>query len=138
MLKRIVHVAIAVANLDRACEFWQDVMGARIEGRRVVPGEKTEVAFVNLDAGTRLELLAPTEDNSPVARFLARYGPGMHHISFEVDNIEERLQYLEEHGIKLVDRTPRAGAEDNRIAFLHPSSTLGTLIELSEGAPEPA
>lgn len=136
MLKRIAHVAIAVADLDRACEFWQDVMGARIESRRVVAGQKVEVAFVSLNAGTRLELLAATEDDSPVARYLAKHGPGLHHICFEVDNIAERLKHLEEHGIKLVDRIPRAGAEDDQVAFLHPSSTLGALIELSEGKTE--
>lgn len=136
MLKRIAHVAIAVADLDRACEFWQDVMGARIEGRRVVAGQKVEVAFVSLNAGTRLELLAPTEDDSPVGRYLAKHGPGLHHICFEVDNIEARLKHLEEHGIRLVDRTPRVGAEDDQVAFLHPSSTLGALIELSEGKTE--
>ena len=132
MHKGITHIAVAVGNLDRACAFWHDVMGAEIEGRTVVPAQKAEVAFVKLGDGARLELLAPTDDDSPVARFLAKNGPGMHHICLAVDDIAAHLEHLADHGIKLIDREPRPGAEGHRIAFLHPSSTLGTLIELSE------
>jgi methylmalonyl-CoA/ethylmalonyl-CoA epimerase len=132
VLKRIMHVAVAVGNLDRACEFWRDVMGAEIEGRTPVPGQNVEVAFVRLDGDTRLELLSSTDDDSPVARFLAKHGPGLHHICFAVDNLATHLKHLAEHGVRLVDREPRPGAEGDLIAFLHPSSTLGTLIELSE------
>jgi len=132
MLKKIAHVALVVKNLDRACAFYRDVLGARIEGRRLVPSQKAEVAFVVFDEGTRLELLAPTEEDSVLGKFLRKHGPGLHHISFEVDRIEQRLEYLTDHGVKVIDQTPRPGAEDDRIAFLHPSSTLGALIELSE------
>jgi methylmalonyl-CoA/ethylmalonyl-CoA epimerase len=132
VLKRISHVAVAVLNLDRACEFWRDVMGAEVSERRVIEEQKVEVAFVDVGGETRFELLCPTEENSPVGRFLAKHGPGLHHVCFDVDKIEDCLTHLADHGIKLVDDKPRPGAEGDRIAFLHPTSTLGALIELSE------
>jgi methylmalonyl-CoA/ethylmalonyl-CoA epimerase len=132
MLKRLAHVAIAVQNLDRACAFYREVLGGRVEGRRILSGQKVEVAFVVFDQGAKIELLSPTEEDSPLGRFLRKHGPGLHHIAFEVDHIEERLEHLVDHGVKVIDKTPRPGAEDDRIAFLHPSSTLGTLIEISE------
>ncbi|MBI3873365.1 MAG: methylmalonyl-CoA epimerase, partial [candidate division Zixibacteria bacterium] len=122
MLKSIAHVAIAVGNLDRACDFYRDVFGARIVGRRLLPSQKVEIAFVQLDGDTKLELLSPTEPDSPVGRFLARHGPGLHHVCFEVEDIEKRLEYLADHGIRLIDALPRPGAENDRIAFLHPAS----------------
>jgi len=132
MLKKISHVAFAVANLDRACEFYRDVMGAEIVGRKIVPEQKAEVAFVRLPGTAKLELLAPTSDDSPVGRFLAKHGPGIHHICFEVDDLKRQLESLADHGVKLVDTKPRRGAEGDQIAFLHPASTLGALIELCQ------
>ena len=132
MLKNISHVAFAVVNLDRACEFYRDVLGAEIYGRKVVEEQKTEVAFVKIGGTTKLELVAPVGDDSPIASFLAKKGPGIHHICFEVDGIEDRLHYLADHGIKLVNPEPRRGAEGDKIAFLHPTSTLGALIEFCE------
>ncbi len=132
MLKYISHVAFAVVNLDRACEFYRDVLGAEIYGRKIVEEQKTEVAFVRLGGTTKLELVAPVGDDSPIAGFLAKKGPGIHHICFEVDNIKDRLHELANHGIKLVNSEPRKGAEGDKIAFLHPTSTLGALIEFSE------
>jgi methylmalonyl-CoA epimerase len=132
MLKSISHISIAVGNLDRACEFYRDVMGAKIVNRHAVPSQKVEVAFVEFSGTTRIELIAPTEEDSPVGRFIAKNGPGLHHICFRVDHIEETMAHLEDHGVKLVDKTPRTGAEADKIAFLHPASAWGTLIELSE------
>lgn len=132
MLKQISHVAFAVVNLDRACEFYRDVMGAEIVGRKVVPEQKAEVAFVRLQGTAKLELIAPTSDDSPVGRFIAKHGPGIHHVCFEVNGIEQRLDHLSDHGVKLVDAKPRRGAEGDKIAFLHPTSTLGALIEFCE------
>ncbi len=134
MLKDISHVAIAVNNLDRACAFYRDVMGGQIVNRHVIESQKVEVAFVQFAGRTKLELLCPTLDDSPVGKFLAKHGPGLHHICFETDSIEEQIGYFEDHGIKMVDKAPRPGAENDRIAFAHPSSTLGTLIEISEAA----
>lgn len=132
MLKKISHVAFAVVSMDRACEFYQDVLGAKIVGRKKVPEQKSEVAFVEMAGTTKLELIAPTSDDSPVQRFLDKRGPGIHHVCFEVDGIEERLTHLHDHGVRLVDDQPRTGAEGDKIAFLHPSSTLGALVELTE------
>ena len=132
MLKRISHVAVAVTNLDEACAFWRDVMGTEISGRHVVADQKVEVAFVDVGGLTRFELLCPTEENSPVGRFLAKHGPGIHHLCFDVDNIEDCLVHLADRGVKLVNDEPRPGAEGDKIAFLHPASTLGALIELKE------
>jgi len=132
MLKSISHISIAVGNLDRACEFYHDVMGGKITNRHVVPSQKVEVAFVEFTGSARIELIAPTQEDSPVGRFIAKHGPGLHHICFHVDHIEDTMTYLEDHGVKLIDKTPRPGAEDDRIAFLHPASAWGTLIELSE------
>ncbi|HWO56051.1 MAG TPA: methylmalonyl-CoA epimerase [bacterium] len=132
MLKKIAHISIAVTNLDRACAFYHDVMGGEITDRHRVDDQKVEVAFVNFSAGTKIELIAPTREDSPVGRFLAKHGPGIHHICFETDNIEKQMAFLSDHGVKLIDAAPRRGAEHDKIAFVHPSSALGTLIELSE------
>ena len=132
MLKKISHVALAVVNMDRACEFYRDVLGLNIVGRKEVPEQKSEVAFVELGGTAKLELISPTSDDSPVARFLDKKGPGIHHVCFEVDGIEERLHFLHDHGVRLVDDQPRTGVEGDKIAFLHPSSTLGALVELTE------
>ena len=138
MLKQISHVALAVGNLDRACEFYRDVLGMEIVERKVVPDLLTDQtsahdAFVDIGGTARLELIAPTSDDSPVAKSIAKKGPGLHHICFAVDKIEDRLDYLADHGIKLVDTKPRTGAEGGKIAFLHPTSTLGALVEFCEG-----
>ena len=132
MLKDISHIAIAVSNLDRACAFYTDVMGGEIVNRHVIPQQKVEVAFVKFAGHTKIELLCPTEDDSPVGRFLAKHGPGLHHVCFETDNIEQQTAFFEDHGVKMVDKAPRPGAEHDRIAFAHPTSTLSTLIEISE------
>ncbi|MEW5701694.1 MAG: methylmalonyl-CoA epimerase [Candidatus Zixiibacteriota bacterium] len=134
MAKKIAHVAVAVQNLDRACDFYRDVMGARIEGRRIMPDQKVELAFAVFDAGTKLELLMPTQEDSPLGKFLRKHGPGLHHVSITVEGIERQLEFLADHGVKIIDAQPRRGAENDRIAFLHPSSTLGVLMELSEPA----
>jgi methylmalonyl-CoA/ethylmalonyl-CoA epimerase len=132
MLKDISHIAIAVSNLDRACAFYTDVMGGEIVNRHVMAPQKVEVAFVKFGGTTKIELLCPTEDDSPVGRFLAKHGPGLHHVCFETDNIEQQMAFFEDHGVKMVDKIPRPGAEHDRIAFAHPTSTLSTLIEISE------
>lgn len=132
MLKKLAHVSLAVANLDRAIEFYRDVFHAEITGREIVEDQKTEVAFLKLGGTAHVELIAPTSEDSPVARYLAKHGPGIHHICFEVDNLEANLEHLTEHGIRLIGNKPKEGAGGHKVAFLHPASTLGALIELSE------
>ena len=132
MLKDISHIAIAVTNLDRACAFYRDIMGGEIANRHIMSEQKVEVAFVRFGGHTKIELLCPTADDSPVGKFLAKHGPGLHHVCFETDKLERQIEFFEDHGIKMIDKAPRPGAEHDRIAFAHPSSTLGTLIEISE------
>ncbi len=136
MLKKISHVAFAVVNLDRACDFYRDVLGAEIMDRKIVPEQKAEVAFVRLGGTAKLELIAPTSDDSPVGRFLQKHGPGIHHVCFEVNDLDRHLEFLADHGVKLVGERPHQGAEGGKIAFLHPSSTLGALVELCEAPNE--
>ena len=133
--RAINHIGIAVRSIDRHRDFYENVLGATLEGIEDVPSQLVRVAFFRVGpepAGTRLELLEPTAADSPVARFLERRGEGVHHIAYTVAGLEDRLAELAEAGLELVDRTPRRGAHDMRIAFLHPGSTGGVLTELCE------
>ena len=126
---RVAHIGIAVRALDEMIPFYRDVLGLA-----EVPLENADGARIaGLSAGDALvELLQPEHDHSPIARFLEKRGPGIHHICFAVDDIEHALARCRAHGIRLIDDVPRLGAEGKRIAFLHPSSTGGVLVELSE------
>lgn len=125
------HVAIAVASIDEALPVFQAASGARGSRRETVEAQGVEVCFVGAGAG-KLELLEPLAADTPVGRFLARRGPGLHHIAYRVPDLEQALASLAARGFDLVDREPRAGAHGHRIAFLHPRSTGGVLIELVE------
>lgn len=129
------HIGIAVRSLDEHRPYYEDVLGAVHEGTEVVPTQKVRVAFYRLgggDAPVRLELLEPTADDSPVARFLEKRGEGVHHIAFTVADLDERLRQLGDAGIRRIDEHPRPGAHGMNIAFLHPKSTGGVLTELCE------
>lgn len=131
----IDHVGIAVHDIDDAAARYQDLLGARVVHREAVPGQRVEVAFLEMPGATRLELIAPLDDDSPVAKFLAKRGAGMHHICVLVDDIEAALERLAEHEVALVDRVARSGAEGARIAFLHPAALGGVLLELKQKGP---
>ena len=126
---RIAHLGIAVSSLGDSLPFYRDVLGLP-----VAPLEDADGAhIVGLSAGDSLvELLEASAPDSPIAKFVARRGPGMHHVCFAVDDLDATLTRCREAGIRLIDATPRIGAEGKRIAFLHPSSTAGVLVELSE------
>jgi len=126
---RVSHIGIAVEALAETLPFFRDVLGLR-----EVPLDDADGAnIVGLSAGEPLvELLEAENDESPIARFIARRGPGIHHICFAVDDLEATLERCREAGIQLIDKKPRVGAEGKRIAFLHPRSTGGVLVELSE------
>jgi methylmalonyl-CoA/ethylmalonyl-CoA epimerase len=126
---RIAHIGIAVRALREALPFYRDVLGLA-----EVPLENADgAAIVGLSTGDSLvELLEAESPDSPVGRFVARRGPGIHHICFVVDDIEGTLQRCRSSGIRLIDEAPRLGAEGKRIAFLHPASTGGVLVELTE------
>ncbi len=132
MLKKVSHIGMAVKNLDRAIKFYRDVLQMEVRGRKKVADQGIEVAFLNIGGSTELELIAPLNENSTVAKFLEKRGPGIHHICFEVDDIESQIDHLTEHGVEMIDKKPRRGAEGDKIAFAHPKSMLGALIELKE------
>lgn len=132
--RAVNHIGIAVRSLANHREYYEDVLGATYEGTEDVPSQKVRVAFYRLGRGApvRLELLEPTADDSPVARFLEKRGEGLHHVAYTVAGIDERLRELGEAGIERIDERSRPGAHDMRIAFLHPKSTGGVLTELCE------
>lgn len=126
---RIAHIGIAVRALDELLPLYRDVLGMP----EVPLDDADGAAIAGLAAGESLvELLEARTDDSPVGRFVARRGPGMHHICFAVDDLDGTLEKCRSAGLRLIDETPRIGAEGKRIAFLHPSGTGGVLVELSE------
>ena len=137
MSERVLdHVGIAVPSLDEAIPVWEALVGASASPRDEVGTQGVEVVFLGSGPG-RVELLAPTRPDSPVGRFLERRGPGMHHLCYRVPNLPIALAELESEGYALIDAEPRAGAFGHRVAFLHPRSGTGVLVELIEG-PHPA
>lgn len=127
------HVGIAVHSLDDSLPLWESLVGASGSGRETVDAQGVEVVFVGTGAG-RVELIAPARPDSPVARFLAKRGTGMHHLCYRVPDIAVALEEFRASGYDLIDEAPRAGAHGHRVAFLHPRSTEGVLIELLEHA----
>jgi methylmalonyl-CoA/ethylmalonyl-CoA epimerase len=125
------HIGIAVRDLSAALAFYRDALGLEILGAEEVPSQRVRAQFVDVGEA-RLELLEATAPDSPIARFLDTRGPGLHHITLRVDDIHAALAQLRAKGVKLVDEQPRAGAEHSLIAFVHPSSTGGVLIELKQ------
>jgi methylmalonyl-CoA epimerase len=133
MILALDHVGIAVRSIDESLRFWELALGLELAGRENVATEGVDVAF--LPAGrSRLELLQATRADSPVARFLDKRGPGIHHLTFEVDDLVATLDRLAGVGIELLDRIPRTGAGGSRVAFVHPRATGGVLVELVERA----
>lgn len=128
---KIDHIGIAVGSLDEALTFFSDALGLECAGREMVAEQGVRVALLPIGE-SRLELLEPIREDSPVGRFLRKRGEGIHHICLTVDNIEVALADLRARNIRLVDETPRCGAEGRKIAFLHPASSHGVLIELVE------
>jgi len=132
--RRLDHIGIAVSSIDDALAIYR-ALGLAESGREAVAGQGVVTAFLPLGE-TRLELLEPTGPDSPIARFLAKRGPGIHHVCFAVDDVEEAVKDLKARGFRLVDENPVPGADGKRVAFLHPSAAHGVLIELSEGVSE--
>ncbi len=131
MLKKIDHIGIAVKNLDEALKFYEEKLGLKATGTEVVEEQKVRIAFLPVGE-SKLELLESTDPEGPVAKFIDSRGEGVQHIALRVDNVEEKLKELEEQGVRLIDKTPRYGAGGARIAFLHPKSTYGILLELCQ------
>jgi methylmalonyl-CoA/ethylmalonyl-CoA epimerase len=131
MLKKISHIGIAVTSIEEATPFYRDVLGMEFEGSEVVAEQKVKVAFFVVGE-SRIELLEPTADDSPVAKFLEKNGPGIHHVAYEVADLELRLAQLKVEGVRLIDESPRTGAHNARIAFMHPKVSGGVLTELCQ------
>jgi methylmalonyl-CoA epimerase len=127
----IHHLGLAVADLDEAVDTWRRLFGAELEYRETVADQGVEAALLRVGAG-RIELLASLDADTPVGRFLERRGPGMHHVAFEVDDVEDELDRLAAAGTELIDARPRQGAFGLEIAFVHPHATGGVLAELVE------
>ncbi len=127
-LKRLDHVGVVVRSIDESLKTYQDLLGFRLLERMDIPEQRVEAAF--LDAGnSTVELIAPTDNESGVARFLDNRGEGPHHVCFEVDDIGETLATLAARGVRLIDETPRQGVH-GLVAFVHPKATHGLMIEL--------
>jgi methylmalonyl-CoA/ethylmalonyl-CoA epimerase len=125
------HIGIAVKSIDEALAFWQSALGVKCTGVEEVEEQKVKTAFLPI-GDTEVELLEATSEESPVAKFIEKKGEGIHHLAIRVENLEAALAELKEKGIRLIDETPRYGAGGAKIAFVHPKSTGGILLEISE------
>lgn len=125
------HIGIAVENIEMAFEFYKALGYSNIKIENV-PSEKVRVGFIEFSNRVHIELLESTDVDSPVAKFIAKRGAGIHHICFKTENINKNLSDLKAAGVKLINETPKKGAKNCWVAFVHPSSTNGVLLELSE------
>jgi methylmalonyl-CoA/ethylmalonyl-CoA epimerase len=131
MLKKIEHLGIAVSSIDQTLKTFETLLGSPCYKTEEVQSEGVKTAFLMIGE-SKIELLEATNPESPIARFLEKKGRGIHHIAFEVDDIDAELARLTAEGFQLIHASPKDGADNKRIAFLHPSSTEGVLIELCE------
>ncbi|GAB6273354.1 MAG: methylmalonyl-CoA epimerase [Peptococcaceae bacterium] len=131
MIKKIDHIGIAVKDLAAAIKFYEGLLGLKVTDTEVVEDQKVKVAFLPT-GDSEVELLESTTPDGPVAKYIEKNGEGIQHIAFRVDNLAEKLAELKEKGVRLIDEKPRRGAGGAMIAFLHPKSTSGTLVELCE------
>jgi methylmalonyl-CoA/ethylmalonyl-CoA epimerase len=128
-VKSINHVAVVVSNMEASLRFWREALGMELRELRDVPAEEAQVAFLPT-SGSEVELVLPTSSDSGIARYLAKRGPGMHHICLEVDDLVTMLSQLRAKGIRLTSDEPRQAKDGKRYAFVHPESTGGVLVEL--------
>ena len=131
MIEKIDHIGIAVRSIKKTSELLSNILGLKIAGEEIVEEQKVKVAFLPL-GDSELELLESTSPEGPIARFIEKKGEGIQHIAFKVDNIEKTLEKLKKEGVRLIDEKPRYGAGGAKIAFIHPKSTNGILVELCE------
>ncbi len=130
-IQRINHVALIVDDMEKSLDFWREALGMPMQELRDVPAEQSQVAFLPLE-GSEIELVRPTTTDSGIAKYLARRGPGMHHLCLEVDDIAGMLSQLKDRGVRLINDEPRLAADGRKYAFVHPESTGGVLVELYE------
>jgi methylmalonyl-CoA epimerase len=128
MIKKIDHLGIAVRSIETARKFYEDVLGLVCEKDEIVESQKVRTAFYKV-GDIHIELLEPTSDDSPIAKFLNKNGEGFHHIAYRTDDISGQLENAKENGCRLIHETPIEGAGGKQVAFLHPKSTMGVLTE---------
>ncbi|MCA0982824.1 methylmalonyl-CoA epimerase [Halobacillus yeomjeoni] len=126
--KKIAHIGIAVENLEEAMAFYEKSLGVSAESIEKVPMDHVEVAFLKVGE-TMLELIQPLNEKSPVFTFIQKRGQGIHHIAFEIEDLQRRIDILQNEGIRMIDNSPRRGAGGHDVAFAHPSSSYGVLLE---------
>jgi len=131
MLKKIDHIGIATQKIDDVIAFYTKGLGLTVEHEIVIEAQKVKTAFIKV-GDVWVELLEATSEDSPIAGFVAKKGPGIHHICYEVEDIEAALAEMKAQGFKLIDETPRIGAHEKKIAFVHPKSAGGVLVELAQ------
>ena len=133
-MSTVSHIGIAVEDLKKSIELFSKILGCKPESIEEVADQKVKVAIFRPGGknSTAIELVCPVSDSSPVKKYLEKRGEGLHHISIKVENIINKMETLKNNDIKLIDETPRDGAEGKKIAFVHPSSTSGVLIELEQ------
>lgn len=133
MIKKLDHIGIAVNSLEEAIPFYEKTLGLTCEAIEEVESQKVKTAFFDV-GGVHIELLEPTSEDSPIAKFLAKKGQGIHHLAYASDNVQEQLGEAKAAGTALINETPIEGAGGKQVAFLHPKSTMGVLTEIcSEG-----
>jgi methylmalonyl-CoA epimerase len=130
MFKKISHIGIAVSNMDDAVRLYSETLGLKVAGIETVEDQKVKSAMIPIGE-SRIELMESTDPEGPIGKFIAKRGEGIHHISLEVDDIEKMLTKLSNAGIELIDKKPRSGAGGSKIAFVHPKSMRGVLLELT-------
>lgn len=133
LITHIEHIGIAVKDLDTAITYYENVLGLNCYAIEEVADQKVKTAFFKV-GDTKIELLESTDPEGPIGKFIEKKGEGIHHIAFNVPELEEALKEVDESGIQLIDKKPRKGAEGMNIAFLHPKSTFGVLTEFCEKA----
>jgi methylmalonyl-CoA epimerase len=135
VIKHIDHIGVAVRSIEETLRFYEEALGLKVTTTEAEPDQRVVVAF--LPAGeSEVELVEPIDENGPVARFIQKRGEGIHHICFEVTDLEATLARLEERGVQLIDREPYIGTGGKKIAFIHPRATHGVLVELYEKVPD--
>lgn len=128
-IKAVNHIAVVVDDMEKSLAFWRDALGIELHELRHVPSENSQVAFLPLE-GAEIELVKPTTDDSGIAKYLAKRGPGMHHLCLEVDDIHAMIARLKGMNVRLINEEPRTAADGKKYAFIHPESTGGVLVEL--------
>ena len=131
MIEKINHIGIAVKSLDKHIPFYVDILGLELMGKEEVEDQKVKVAMIKV-GNIKIELLEPTVENSPIAKFIEKRGEGIHHIAYHTDDIENEIENLKNNDIRMIDKQPREGAHGTKIAFIHPKSSGRVLTEICE------